>query len=170
LEKKRCAEEALSSRWAIAAELQLLDSLLLQSPTGIHSVAMRRLPRLLCVFLSISILLAPVSTLHAHPESEHHAGALHGGHVHHDAADDQSGHGGDSVVDVQFAMAGSGLKAFSWTLWLPLFAYVAVFGLAIPYLPAILRPPPRTLRLPQIRIHHWQPPLRGPPALPISIR
>jgi hypothetical protein len=131
---------------------------------------MARLPRVLCVFLSISILLAPSSTLHAHAESDQHAGVLHGGHVHHDATDDKGGHEVESVIDVHYAMADRGLKAFSWTLWLPLFASIAVFRLAIACLPAIFRPPPRTLRLPQIRTHHWQPPLRGPPAFSISIR
>lgn len=153
-----------------AAELQVLDWLSLQSQTGIHCTAMRRLPRFLCVFLSISILLAPSSTLHAHPQSDQHAGVLHGGHVHHDENHDQSSHEIEAVIDVHFDMADRGLKAFSRTLWSPLLGCVAVFGLAIACLPAIFRPPPRTLRLPQSRTHHWQPPLRGPPVFPISIR
>lgn len=137
--------------------------------------AMRRWSRLLCVLLSASFLLAPLNTLHAHISPDHEHSSVHGGHIHHNdlndhVDEDESGQTTDKVVDLQIAMADRGASSFSWTSWLPLIASFAIVGFLSPYLTAVLRPPPQSLCPTACRAHHWQPPLRGPPVLPINGR
>lgn len=127
---------------------------------------MPRPAQILCLLLSVSFLLAPFSTLHAHLGSDHHDYAvLHGGHVHdvHNHAND----GGDiqdagHTVDVNFGIADRSVAGFSWTDWLPLICVLAVVWLSVPLSTLILRSPNPDFR-PRPRLTYWRPPLRGPP-------
>lgn len=129
---------------------------------------MPRPAQIVCLLLCVSFLLAPFSTLHAHPGSDHDHpdyAVLHGGHVHevHNHAND----GGDipdagHTVDVNFAIADRGKAGFSWTDWLPLICMLAVAWLIVRYSTFILRPLDPDGR-PLFRLSYWRPPLRGPP-------
>jgi hypothetical protein len=126
---------------------------------------MRRLHRaVVCWMMCISFVLMPYSTLHAHVDDHEHM-HVHGGHVH----DFDKGYDlkhADQVVPVTVT-ATTGPTGLDWTSWLPIFYVLTGLALALPFLTAILRPPARDSE-PIPRRFHWQPPLRGPPA--ISIR
>jgi hypothetical protein len=127
---------------------------------------MGRLPRLvLCYLMSVSFVLMPYSTLHAHL-SDHDQVHVHAGHVH-----DLDHHGDtrslDQVVNVSVSAAASSSPGHDFVIWLPVLCAVALLALALPFLTSILRPPSRDTE-PIPRRSHRQPPLRGPPSVSIQ--
>jgi hypothetical protein len=132
---------------------------------GTLPLAMRRLHRVVvCSMMCISWVLMPYSTLHAHVDDHDHT-HVHGGHVHDFGKEYDLKHA-DQVVPISVTAATSP-TGLDWTHWLPIFYVLTGLALALPFLTAILRPPERDSE-PIPRRFHWQPPLRGPPA--ISIR
>lgn len=124
---------------------------------------MRRLQRfILCWAVSLSFVLMPYSTLHAHVADHDHT-HVHGGHVH----DFDSGHDDakpvDQVVKISVAATTANLAISDWTDWLPLVCVVVVLAAGLPFVTRILRPPSRDSEPISRRPHHL-PPLRGPPA------
>lgn len=110
--------------------------------------------------MSISFILMPYSTLHAHI-SDHEHTHMHGGHVH-DLEPDHDAPSVDQVVQVNVAAATVSTPTFDWADWLPIVCIVAVLSLCRPLLTSILRPPSRDSE-PIPRRSYRQPPLRGPP-------
>ena len=122
---------------------------------------MRRLQRLvLCSVVSLSFVLMPYSTLHAHVADHEHT-HVHGGHLH-DFDSDHDVRAVDEVVKISVAATTSSPSTPDWTDWLPLIYVVALLSLGVPFVTAILRPPARESE-PIPRRPHRQPPLRGPP-------
>jgi hypothetical protein len=123
---------------------------------------MHRLPRLvLCWVVSLSFVLIPYSTLHAHVTDQDDT-HVHGGHVH----DFDGGHdvkSVDQVVKITVTAATPSPATGDWTAWLPLICVVGLLIFSLPFVTAILRPPKRNSE-PIPRRPHSQPPLRGPPA------
>jgi hypothetical protein len=123
---------------------------------------MRRLQRLvLCWAVSLSFVLMPYSTLHAHVADDEHT-HVHGGHLHdfdfsHDAKPI------DQVVKISVAATSPNPALWDWTNWLPVISVVVLLALSLPFVTRILRPPSRASE-PIPRRPHCQPPLRGPPA------
>lgn len=113
----------------------------------------------LCWLVSLTFVLMPYSTLHAHV-ADHEPTHVHGGHVH----DFDSSHDSkpvDHVVKISVA-ATSTSPAVAWTDWLPVISVVVLLALSLPFVTRILRPPLRASE-PIPRRPHRQPPLRGPP-------
>jgi hypothetical protein len=122
---------------------------------------MRRLPHLVLSWaVSLSFVLMPYSTLHAHVADDEHT-HVHGGHAH-DFDSDRDVRSVDEVVKMSVAATTSSPSTLGWTNWLPLIYVVALLSLSVPFVTAILRPPARDSE-PIPRRPHRQPPLRGPP-------
>ena len=76
--------------------------------------AMRRLPHLvLCWAVSLSFVLMPYSTLHAHVADHEHT-HVHGGHVH-DFDSDHDAKPVDQVVKISVAATTPSLATWHWT-------------------------------------------------------
>jgi hypothetical protein len=139
------------------------EALLIQNP--VHCGAMGRLQRLvLCWVMSVSFMLMPHSTLHAHV-SEHEHTHVHGGHVH-DFDRDHDVRSVDHIVKISVAATTATPAGFDWTVWLPIVCVLTLLSLSLPFVTAILRPPSRDSE-PIRRRPFWQPPLRGPPSISI---
>jgi hypothetical protein len=123
---------------------------------------MHRLPRLvLCWAVSLSFVLMPYSTLHAHVADHEHT-HVHGGHAH-DFDSDRDAKPVDQVVKISVAATTPNPATWDWSDWLPVICVVALLSFSLPFVTAILRPPARDSE-PIPRRPHRQPPLRGPPA------
>jgi len=124
---------------------------------------MRSLQRLvLCWVVSLSFVLMPYNTLHAHIGDHEHA-HVHGGHLH----DFDAGHDAqpvDQVVKISVAATNTNPATANWTDWLPVLCVVVLLAAGLPFVTRILRPPSRDSE-PIPRRPHRQPPSRGPPAL-----
>jgi hypothetical protein len=115
----------------------------------------------LCWLVSLSFVLMPYSTLHAHVADHEHT-HVHGGHLH----DFDSSHDSkpvDQVVKISVAVTSTSPAALGWTDWLPVISVVVLLALSLPFVTRILRPPSRASEPIPLRPHR-QPPLRGPPA------
>lgn len=122
---------------------------------------MGRLQRLILGWvMSISVVLMPYSTLHAHVSDPEHT-HVHGGHVH-DFDSDHDVRPVDQVVKISIAATTISPAGWDWTDWLPVVCVVAVLALSQPFVTMILRPPSRDSD-PAPRRTYRQPPLRGPP-------
>jgi hypothetical protein len=134
---------------------------------GTLCAAMRRLQRLLlCSVVSLSFVLMPYSTLHAHVADHEHT-HVHGGHLH----DFDSSHDAkpvDQVVKISVAATSTNPATLDWTDWLPVVGIVVLLVSGLPFVTRILRPPSRDSE-PIPRRPHRQPPLRGPPASILAI-
>lgn len=122
---------------------------------------MRRVLLVLSLLAVVSLVLMPLSTLHAHLDDDHHATEVHGGHQHDfdpGAAEVES----DVVMDLQITASDRGTRAIEWTQWLPLLAVTAVLLSASLLLASRVRPRAPDIP-PLLRRSFWQPPLRGPP-------
>ena len=112
------------------------------------------------IWLNVSLILAPFSTLHAHI-SEADQAQVHGGHSH-DFDPDHDGDGIDHVFDLKSALAHQAPTVPNWTDWVPLLLALTLAWICAPLLLSILRPPPQDTE-PIPRRTFWHPPLRGPP-------
>jgi hypothetical protein len=140
---------------------------------------MPRVFRMLCLLLSVSLLLAPLSHAHAHVTAEEHI-AVHGGHDHsfslvepgehhgddhsHDHADDPaSDHDatGSHVLELapDLAKPNAGAKFLQWIAIL----VISVFALLTLVPMRTAQPPPRIRARPPSPYPHALPLLRGPP-------
>lgn len=123
---------------------------------------MRRLQRLiLCWAVSLSFVLMPYDTLHAHV-AEHEHTHVHGGHLH-DFDFNRDAEPTDQIVKISVAATSSSPALWDWTDWLPVVSVVILLTLSLPFLARILGPPSRGSE-PISRRPHSRPPLRGPPA------
>jgi hypothetical protein len=121
----------------------------------------RALRLVLGLLISLSFVLMPYGTLHAHV-SDHEHTHMHGGHVH-DFASDHDAKPLDQVVKISVPAVTPSPAMWNWTDWLPVLCVVAVLGLSLPFVTLLLRPPSRDTEPIPRRSHH-RPPLRGPPA------
>ena len=124
---------------------------------------MGRVPRLVaCCVVSLSFMLMPYSTLHAHVSDLEHS-HLHGGHVHDLAPDEHDVRSVDQVVQISVATTHlNPLVAWDSVDWTPVLCVLAFLALSLPFLTLILRPPARDSEpIPRRTFRH--PPLRGPP-------
>ncbi|HEU5137987.1 MAG TPA: hypothetical protein VFU13_22780 [Steroidobacteraceae bacterium] len=116
---------------------------------------------LISALLSASLVLAPLSSAHAHIDLDHMP--THAGHAH-DAEHANAGVDPSSVVELgKFANAGP-LK-FSWTAFVAVFFMAILFAIA-PVVLQVVRPRRRKTE-PIPRRPCIPPPLRGPPAFSI---
>jgi hypothetical protein len=122
---------------------------------------MRRLLHLvLCSAVSLSFVLMPYSTLHAHVADREHT-HVHGGHAH-DFDSGRDAEPVDQVVKISVAATTPNPATWDWSDWLPLVCVVTLLSFSLPFVKVILRPPARDSE-PIPRRAHRQPPLRGPP-------
>lgn len=136
---------------------------------------MSPLLRMLCLVVSVSLVLAPLSHAHAHvTDAEHQHINVHGGHdhvldvvlgEHHDWDFDAHDHGatGVSVVlDLAPDLAKPNAGAAKFLQWIAILcvSVLALFALS-PLRTA--HPPPRTRARPPSPYPHALPLLRGPP-------
>lgn len=119
----------------------------------------------------ISFVLTPFSTLHAHVDTGHDHGVVHGGHSHdlQFGETDDTHVGAGQVVDMQLTAADRGSIPFPRVERLPLASAPEVPKLHPPPVTLIPRPPP-IADPPILRRSFWQPPLRGPPLVSITAR
>lgn len=139
---------------------------------------MNLLARLLCVMLSVSFVLLPLSRVHAHVSGEGHGYVnVHGGHDHdvgHGHEHDGGTHDHDTGSVHEHGDVGtvvklkSDLSQGSFQAWKPIHWLAVLFVIAIvvfELLPDRLIPrPPRTRTRPPSPYPHPLPLLRGPPA------
>ena len=126
---------------------------------------MRRLLLTLCLLANVSFVLAPLSMLHAHVDSEESATEIHGGHAH-DVVSDTARVEDGGIVDLEVASLHRGTRASNWTHWLPLPIVAAI--LAWTPLQIAFTPRRRTPDIPILRLRSFWHPLRGPPLSPLS--
>lgn len=128
---------------------------------------MRRGATILWLVL-ISFVLTPFSTLHAHVDTAHVHGVVHGGHSH-DFQFGDTDVGAGQIVDMQLAVPDRGSIPFPKVERLPFASAPEIPKLDPPPVTLILRPPP-IADPPILRRSFWQPPLRGPPLVSITAR
>lgn len=132
---------------------------------------MRRCVTVLWLVLA-SLVLTPFSTLHAHVDTGHDHGVVHGGHSHDfgSGATDDSHTDTGQIVDLRLVASDRGTNMpFPGAERLSLAAAPEVPRLDAPQLTLIPRPPP-IADPPILRRSFWQPPLRGPPLVSITAR
>ncbi|MGH8423917.1 MAG: hypothetical protein ACRER3_16435 [Pseudomonas fluorescens] len=115
----------------------------------------------------ISLVLAPLSTLHVHAADDlHQSTVLHGGHVHDfdtDEADDGSVDLAE-IVDAQLVASDRGIGDLRWTEWLPSMSAPSAACSSWRNLTSNLSLPSVADRV-IARRNYWKPPLRGPPLI-----
>jgi hypothetical protein len=123
---------------------------------------MGRSARLLLSWLvSVSYVLMPYSTRHAHVADDQPV-HFHGGHTH-DLDSDHDVRIPDEVVTITVpATPSSAATDWTWTDWQAAVNITLILALTLPFVTAILRPPSRKTE-PISRRSRRQPPLRGPP-------
>lgn len=136
---------------------------------------MRLFIHLLCVLLSVSSALAPVSRVHAHVTGEQHVN-VHSGHSHdaayghghhdeehsHDSGPAHSDKTTGTVVDLDSDRSQGGFQVWKPIHWIVAFVVAALAGVGLRQVSSATRPP-RTRTRPPSPYPHAIPLLRGPP-------
>jgi len=136
---------------------------------------MRQWSEILCLFLIVSVVLAPLGRVHAHVTGDEHTHvSIHGGHDHtavqghghsHDhgglAADDNQQNSGEYVVEMQPDLTQRNSNARDELQWLALVLVVAF--LLFESRTIRLKPVRRRRTRPRSLYPHALPLLRGPP-------
>lgn len=134
---------------------------------------MSSLVRMLCLFVCVSLMLAPLSHAHAHvTDTEHQHINVHGGHDHvpgvtpdqhhHDRDVDADATGAQAVLDLAPDLAQPNPGAGKFLPWVAILCVTLLALFAIGSTRAA-HPPPRTRARPPSPYPHASPQLRGPP-------
>ena len=146
---------------------------------------MRFLTHVLCVMLSISFVLSPLSRLHAHVAGPDEQVNVHGGHSHdvghgHSHSHDGGGHSHDgvahehgdasvhehedtgTVVSLKADQSQGGFQTWKPMHWISVLFVITLLVLAPQLISSIPRPP-RSRTRPPSPYPHGLPLLRGPP-------
>jgi hypothetical protein len=137
---------------------------------------MSPLARMLCLLVSVSLMLAPLSHAHAHvTDTEHEHISVHGGHDHlvgitldrhHNdhgvTIEDHDATGAQTVVDLAPDLSKPNTGAGKFLQWVAILC-IAVFALFTLTPIRTAHPPPRTRARPPSPYPHALPLLRGPP-------
>jgi hypothetical protein len=124
---------------------------------------MRLLIHLLCVMLSVSFVLGPLSRMHAHVADEPFQQAdVHGGHSHDGDANVPEHDANGTVVSLQSDSSQGAFQAWKPMHWISVLFVFAVMVLALRLLASIPRPSRKRTRPPS-PYPHALPLLRGPP-------